>query len=407
MTFARTGASIDYEPVADFYVKHRRPDPRIEVQVLRALGDARTVVNVGAGTGSYEPSDRYVLAVEPSAAMRAARPASLAPAIDAVAEALPLDDDAFDAATAFLTVHHWEDPIAGLRELRRVARQVVVVLTLDPERLSDCWLIADYLPEVGADDRQRFPGIEAICDALGGARVEVVPIPRDCSDGFFEAYFGRPEAILDPTVRAAQSGWRRLPERVAQRAISKLDDDLRTGRWDERHGDLRQASEYHGGLRLIVANKTGRRSARRRSEADRKHAAADIVLRAFAAVERRDAERLRELYHRDVEFRWPTSLLASRPEQTWDDIWDPLQPTERERRMSPRLIAASEREVVVLWHQRGRSPEGKSIDAEVLGLYEIRDHKFFRAQMFYFDTAAVLRYLESAGTADRTDGRDA
>jgi SAM-dependent methyltransferase len=220
------------------------------------LRGARTVVNVGAGTGSYEPRDRYVLAMEPSAAMRAARPPESPPAIDAVAEALPLDDDAVDAATAFLTLHHWEDPIRGLRELRRVARRAAIVLTFDVERLATYWLIADYLPEVDVDNRRRFPSIETVCEALGGASVEVVPIPHDCSDGFLEAYFARPEELLDLRVRAAQSGWRRLPRSVAERAVTRLERDLRTGRWDERHGALRRLESYDGGLRLLTAPAT-------------------------------------------------------------------------------------------------------------------------------------------------------
>jgi SAM-dependent methyltransferase len=247
------GGSIDYDEHAAAYPAKRRADPRIAARVLEALGDARSVLNVGAGTGSYEPRDRYVLAVEPSAGMRAQRPADLAPTIDACAEALPLDAGSFDAAMAMITIHHWRDPRAGLCELRRVARERVVVLTFDPAALGDFWLLADYLPEALADDRRRFPSIEEVVDALGGARVESIPIPADCSDGFLETYFARPEAFLDPAVRRAQSIWPRLPPDVEQRALAELEADLRSGAWDQRHGELRRRPSYEGALRLVVS----------------------------------------------------------------------------------------------------------------------------------------------------------
>ena len=241
-----------YDAIGHGYAAVRRPDPRIAAHLHAVLGDARTVLNVGAGTGSYEPDDRWVLAVEPSAVMRAQRPPHLAPAIDAVAGSLPLDDDSVDAAMALITVHHWPDPVAGLRELRRVARGPVLVLTFDIPRTGDSWLLADYVPEVEADDLARFPAIDAVAGALGGARVETVPIPADCADGFFHAFFARPEAYLDPAVRAGQSVWSRLPEGVEERAVAALAEDLRSGAWDARHGALRAAESYDGGLRLVV-----------------------------------------------------------------------------------------------------------------------------------------------------------
>jgi SAM-dependent methyltransferase len=246
-------ASIDYDQHAPAYPHHRRADPRIAARVQAALGDARTVLNVGAGSGSYEPEDRYVLAVEPSAGMRAQRLAHLAPAIIASAEALPLDDNSFDAAMAIITLHHWRDPAAGLRELRRVARGPVVVLTFDIDVLAGFWMIRDYLPEALADDRERFPTIDAVADILGDARVEPVPIPADCEDGFFEAHYARPEAYLDPALRGAQSVWPRLSEGVEQRALAALSADLDSGAWDERHGHLRVQSAYDGGLRLVMS----------------------------------------------------------------------------------------------------------------------------------------------------------
>jgi SAM-dependent methyltransferase len=248
-------ASIDYDLVATVYPVSRRAEPRIARRVDAALGDARTVVNVGAGVGSYEPMDRQVIAIEPSAGMRAQRPAHLTPAIAAYAEALPLDDASVDAAMAIITIHHWTDLVAGLHELRRVARGPVLVLTFDIDVVADYWMLTDYAPEILVDDRRRFPAIATVANMLGGARVESIGIPIDCSDGFFEAQYARPEAYLDPSIRAAQSVWHRVPSRVEDRIIAALSEDLASGAWDERHGHLRTQPEYEGGLRLIVASR--------------------------------------------------------------------------------------------------------------------------------------------------------
>ena len=202
-----SAGDFDYERYGHGYTAQRRTDPRIAALVHQALGDAQTVLNVGAGAGSYEPEDREVLAVEPSPAMRAQRPAHLAPAIDAVAEALPFDDDSVDAAMAMITVHQWPDAAKGLGELRRVARGPVVVLTFDGEALDHFWL-ADYIPELLEHERRRMPLIEAICAALGPeTEVQPVPVPFNCLDGFSEAFYGRPERLLDDEVRRAQSFW--------------------------------------------------------------------------------------------------------------------------------------------------------------------------------------------------------
>jgi SAM-dependent methyltransferase len=254
MTGDKRDSSIDYERYAPTYPSQRRADPRIAEHLHAALGDARTVLNVGAGSGSYEPDDRWVLAVEPSAGMRAQRPSNLVPAIAASAEALPFDEDVVDAAMAIITVHHWHDPVQGLRELRRVTRGPVLVLTFDISVLANFWMITDYLPEALADDYRRFPTIESVTETLGFAEVVPIPIPIDCADGFFEARYARPEAYLDPAVRKAQSVWPRLPAGVEQRALAALTADLHSGRWDARHGDLRSQPVYEGGLRLVVSD---------------------------------------------------------------------------------------------------------------------------------------------------------
>jgi SAM-dependent methyltransferase len=243
---------VDYDQHGRTYAIHRRPDPRIAARIHAALGGARTVLNVGAGTGSYEPTDRWVLAVEPSATMRAQRPADAAPAISARAEALPFDDYAFDAAMACVTIHHWESPGAGLAELRRVSRGPVVVLTFDLDELPP-WQL-DFLAEGLEIERPRFPAIEDIAAALGGrARVERIPTPGDCIDGFFEAFWRRPEALLDPAVRSAQSMWPMLDRAVEERIVARLSAALESGAWDAEHGHLRQQDSYDGALRLVVS----------------------------------------------------------------------------------------------------------------------------------------------------------
>lgn len=257
-----TGSLALYERYGDGYARHRRPDARIARIIEAALGASRSVVNVGAGGGSYEPDDRYVIAIEPSPTMRAERRRGLPPAVAARAEDLPLDDDAVDAALAVLTLHHWADRVRGLREMRRVASGPVVILTFDPRLKRRFWLQTDYLPEVTAADQVMFPPPQAIVRTLGGGRVEPVPIPADCEDGFLEAYYGSPEAYLDPARRRAQSAWGRLPADVEQRTVSALAADLESGAWDRRHGDLRTRSSYDAGLRLVVSEGARMRGSR-------------------------------------------------------------------------------------------------------------------------------------------------
>jgi len=249
---ARVAGDFDYETGGASYDTYRRADPRIAQVVHDALGGAMTVLNVGAGAGSYEPTDRCVIAVEPSAAMRAKR-TSAAPVVDAVAAALPFSDDAFDAAMATATVHQWPDLHAGLRELRRVARGAVVVLTFDPLAIVQAWF-ATYAPDIATADGRRMPAPETIAAALGG-RTEIlpVPIPLDCTDGFAEAYYGRPERLLEEPVRRAQSGWAFLPDGAEQRAVDRLAADLADGTWDRRYRHLRTQPWHEGSLRLVVS----------------------------------------------------------------------------------------------------------------------------------------------------------
>ena len=242
-----------YDTIGATYTVTRRTEPRIAAQIWAALGDARTVLNVGAGTGSYEPPDRHVLAVEPSAVMRSQRPVGAAPCLIGSAENLPFDDQSFDAAMAFATVHHWQDPIAGLREMRRVARRVVVFThdSSDAGWLRRFWLTRDYLPEV-ADLLVGRPSLTELASAIG-ARVEPVLIPWDCVDGFFEAYWRRPEAYLDESVRRGVSVWARVGPEAEQRAVRRLSDDLASGRWAERNRDLVDVDAAELGLRLLIA----------------------------------------------------------------------------------------------------------------------------------------------------------
>jgi SAM-dependent methyltransferase len=246
------GAKVDYEIHGRGYARGRRADPRIAGRIETALGDARTVLNVGAGTGSYEPADRWVLAVEPSATMRGQRPADAPPALAASAESLPLDDDSVDAAMACVTIHHWEDRAAGLAELRRVARGPVVVFTFDLAALIG-WQ-RDYFAEAIAIEQPRFGAAGQVAAELGGeVRVETIPTPADCSDGFFEAFWNRPEAMLDPTVRASQSIWELLEPAAVERIFDRLGADLASGRWDEENGALRDRDSYEGSLRLVIS----------------------------------------------------------------------------------------------------------------------------------------------------------
>jgi ubiquinone/menaquinone biosynthesis C-methylase UbiE len=242
-----------YDTIGATYTVTRRTEPRIAAQIWAALGDARTILNVGAGTGSYEPPDRDVTAVEPSALMRAQRPAGAAPCVAATAESLPFEDQSFDAAMSVSSIHHWQDPIAGLREMRRVARRVVVFThdSSDTGWRRRFWLTRDYLPEV-ADLVVGRPSVTELARAIE-ARMEPVLIPWDCVDGLFEAYWRRPEAYLDENVRRGVSVWARVGPEAEQRAVRSLRDDLVSGRWAERNRDLVDLDAAELGLRLLIA----------------------------------------------------------------------------------------------------------------------------------------------------------
>ncbi len=246
--------AFDYDRFGQKYSGQRRTDPRIAAYVMAALGDAQTILNVGAGAGSYEPEDRYVVAVEPSATMRAQRMANQkVPAINAKADALPFDEGAFDATMAMVTVHHWPDMVKGLKELRRVTKNQVVIMTFDPDALDLFWN-ARYFPELIAVEKSRYPTLDFICQALGGqSEVVPVPIPLDCVDGFQEAYYGRPEAFLQKEVRMSQSAWGFLSPEVEARLVQNLADELASGAWDRKYSHYRTQPTFTCALRLVIA----------------------------------------------------------------------------------------------------------------------------------------------------------
>lgn len=243
-----------YDRIGEGYARTRREDPQLRERVHAALGDARTVVNVGAGAGSYEPRDRHVVAVEPSDVMAAQRPPELAPAIRAGAADLPLRDDAVDAAMAILTVHHWDaDRERGVRELRRVARGPVVIVTYDVAAWNAMWLVRDYLPELAALDREIFPPLAQLAAWLGGeVTVEAVPTRADTPDWTLGSFWAHPERVLDRAARDGTSGFARMPPEVVERVVSAVGRDLESGAWAARYGQLLELDELDVGMRLVV-----------------------------------------------------------------------------------------------------------------------------------------------------------
>ncbi len=237
-----------YDTIGIDYAQLRKPDPRIAAQIDRALGAARTVLNVGAGAGSYEPADRDVVALEPSAEMISQRPAGSAPAIQGSAGAIPFPDQSFDAVMGVLTIHHWPDQQQGIQEMCRVARDRVVLLTFDPAARP--WL-TDYLPELATLDEAAMPSLETLSDWLGPVTVEPVLVPHDCTDGFLYAYWRRPAAYLDARIRKGSSSFWKIEQ--AEAGFARLADDLASGAWEQRYGALLAEDSYDAGYRLVVS----------------------------------------------------------------------------------------------------------------------------------------------------------
>jgi SAM-dependent methyltransferase len=241
-----------YDQIGRTYTSTRRPDPRIAAAIVRALGDSATVLNVGAGSGSYEPVHRTVVAVEPSSRMIRQRQGKSPRVVRASAEALPFRQKSFDAAMAVLTVHHWTNWRRGVDEMRRVANRVVF-FTIEPDKLGKFWLTDVYFPEIVDLDRERCPTLAEFVNHLGNCTVDHVSIPHDCADGFLAAFWRRPEAYLEPQVRAGISGFAMLDEVVVARGIARLKADLESGAWEERFGQVRSLESLDVCYRLLVA----------------------------------------------------------------------------------------------------------------------------------------------------------
>lgn len=250
---SKAAASV-YDRIGRGYAVGRRTDSRWMDAIEDALGDARTVVNVGAGSGSYESPDRQVVAVEPSMTMIAQRPPDAAPVVRGVAEGLPFPDAAFDAATAVLTIHHWRDFEAGLAEMRRVAGRQVV-LTFDPYGLDRLWLLRDYLPQIAAVEATRHPSTDRVAAALGKVDVRRLPVPRDMADGVLAAFWARPAAYLDPQVRARMSIFALTEPTIVEAAVARLRADLDDGTWARCNADLAEHDTLDAGYQLIVAGR--------------------------------------------------------------------------------------------------------------------------------------------------------
>jgi SAM-dependent methyltransferase len=242
-----------YDEIGAGYTSTRRTDPRIAAQIHRALGDARSVANVSAGAGAYEPYDRRVLPIESSQRMIAQRGPGLAPAISGHAESLPLASSSVDAAMACLTLHHWSDWRVGLQELRRVARKRVVIFTYDCSYAERFWLLRDYLPKLGPLACARFPSIDQQRVAIGDeVMIETVPVPHDCADSFLAAYWRRPSAYLEPQIRSGITSFHLPGAEQLLGGLDTLAEDLRSGRWEERNRDIVGRAELDLGYRLLV-----------------------------------------------------------------------------------------------------------------------------------------------------------
>jgi len=246
--------SFDYDLNGVDYSRVRKTDPQIFNQVLNALGDSKYILNMGAGSGSYEPLDRYVISIEPSYRMRSQRPKNIPPAIMGSSDFIPFDDQTFDASMAMVTIHHWADLHKGLRELRRVTRNQILILTFDPDALDGFWN-AEYFPELVAIEKKRYPKLDLLKKYLGGkVDIEPVSIPLHCSDGFQEAFYGRPEGFLEPSVRKSQSAWGFLHPGEEEKLVKRLEDELESGAWDKKYGHFRLQENFIGSLRLLIAH---------------------------------------------------------------------------------------------------------------------------------------------------------
>jgi SAM-dependent methyltransferase len=250
-----SSAELVYDKIGIGYTSRRRSDPTIFGQIEKALSPCTTVLNVGAGTGSYEPTT-CTLAVEPSQEMINQRPRTAAHCIRAAAERLPLEDKSFDGALASLTIHHWNDIQAGLAEMRRVTRKRIVLFTWDPEFESDFWLTRDYLPAILQRDRPRFPNMRQLGAVLQNIEVQTVPIPAQCQDGFFGSFWKRPEAYLDPEVKRTNSAMAQLDPEHLQDGLRRLRHDLSSGVWADRNSNLAGLTELDLGYRLVLCDLT-------------------------------------------------------------------------------------------------------------------------------------------------------
>ncbi|MEU6297149.1 class I SAM-dependent methyltransferase [Streptomyces erythrochromogenes] len=246
-----TGTAAVYDRIGIGYSAVRRPDPRWAALIHSALGDARTVLNVGAGSGAYEPAGVALVAVEPSQEMRSQRPPGSAPCVAAGAERLPFDDQSFDAVMAVLTVHHWSDLEAGIAELQRVARRFAIV-TYDMDVQGDFWFTRDYVPEIADAERSRVPSMERLTSLLGPCEVTNLPVWHDFTDGFMTAFWRRPDAYLDPATRRACSAFALTDQVAIARGVSRLEEDLASGTWQSRYGDLLDREDFDAGFRLVT-----------------------------------------------------------------------------------------------------------------------------------------------------------
>lgn len=243
----------NYDETGENYSGFRRTDPRIASLIHEALGSAKTVLNIGAGSGSYEPDDRYVVPLEPSRVMRSQRRfLNKIPALKGTADSIPFDDKSFDACLALLTVHHWPDIKKGIHEMIRVTSDRIIIMTFDPDDLNIFWN-SEYFPELIEVEKARYPKLDFLLNELGGtSRIKTIPIPFDCVDGFQEAYFGRPEAFLDKEIRRAQSAWKFLPSGLEDILVNRLRVELDSGEWDKKYGHFRKEKNFQGALRVII-----------------------------------------------------------------------------------------------------------------------------------------------------------